>query len=557
VTVVLLLFPAACRKEAPQARGESETPQPLPPPPASLLAEGVLRHPQATWAVLRPALARRAPTTFQLAVAEAVGIPPLSAGLVDAERPVALALVDPEPAGDGRLVAGVALTSGPEMLAALTLGASPPFTAQREPGGLALLSRKVSHDDDLTAAIVGDRLILAADREALTAAGPYVGRVLAPALGPEGEPLELTFPRSALAGPLPASLRAFVAGSEAVLLKKDEEARRLHGGRAPDFGDPRALVAVLSAYGEALAAVVQSARSIQVVARYTEGAPELRAELTPQDDGPARDLAASLPHGSAAELLTLPAWLDAAVLLRRSPGASRAGSADAAAPGPSILGDRVEAAHRALLDTWVGDVGAGLGGEVLAGVFSVEGSLGAMALGARGEGAALRRAVTTFPSVLAVPAIAEPIAAFLGKMQIERPLERRLEGGGSLVRVGLRAEGRGARAEPLPLALVSGSRGDRAAIVLAPGPAEARLGDLLGGGAAGDAAPTLAREAHVVRAVQRGGATTTAALLVRLQDGPGKPAVGALLAGTTGERLWAEVSGPGALALLRPLSPEP
>ena len=84
-------------------------------------------------------------------------------------------------------------------------------------------------------------VLVGSDREALTTLGPYAYRTL-PTRGVGRSMMLVSVGEAALAGPVRDELMRRVDALKTFLLAKDEEERRVHGGRAPDLADPKPLV---------------------------------------------------------------------------------------------------------------------------------------------------------------------------------------------------------------------------------------------------------------------------------------------------------------------------
>ena len=202
-------------------------------------------------------------------------------------------------------VAAVHLRSGAEWLVALANGADATFTAEKEsPTGLILLKARRS-ESTLSLGVLGDYLVIARTVESLRLAAPFVVRTVAPGAGP-GEVIELTVPKVALSGALSKALRVSVTELLRNWQLADAQNRTLHGGRAPDFGEPAAIIAGASAMFERLLGVVDTAKQLRLTAALLDEVPLFRAELEPEATGAARDLLLGMDTGELQPLLRLP-----------------------------------------------------------------------------------------------------------------------------------------------------------------------------------------------------------------------------------------------------------
>jgi hypothetical protein len=108
-------------------------------------------------------------------------------------------------------------------------------------------------------------LVLASDSQTLSSAGPYVARRL-PSDCSLASIASFTAiaPASAVAGPVAARLMARWAATRAWLLDSARTEREAHGGRAPDFTDPVAIVDTADALVKACVARLAGAGDVRI-----------------------------------------------------------------------------------------------------------------------------------------------------------------------------------------------------------------------------------------------------------------------------------------------------
>jgi hypothetical protein len=429
------------------------------------------------------------------------------------------------------MVGAVHVTSGRELVAVLTAGSDPKFVAQQDrQHGLTLLRSK-SREPSLAMAVVADYVVLGAFEEQVISAGPFLARTVAHAIG-AGPTLELVAPKESLTGPLARTARASLAALRERLIVADADGRKKHGGREPDFGDPGAVIASISGFGADSIAVLESASEARITATFSEGAPLVRIELSPDPMGAARELTRTLPVGGLDPLLTLPDWVDV-VLLNRS-GGEGAGTALADRLA-SILGSRLARPEAEKMRTFVTGAARAIGPVQAVGLFDANDDAGLFVFGASGDGAELRRAVRLLPDVGRAPAIAEPLRAFVGRSTfVPRPTTD------DVARVLLRGQpGKGTAHSNPDISIVASSAAERVAIVAAPGDAAPKLRELL----APEGGRTLDADAAIARAVSRAGPEGDAAVCLRVRSEGGRPSYAIVTAGSNRRVTWAEVGG--------------
>ena len=211
-------------------------------------------------------------------------------------------------------------------------------------GGLEIFRPK-----DETGAWVGlsrEYLLIGSDRRAIEELGPYAYRTL-PTKPPSTAALFATATHAGLAGWVHTTLEKRWSGARKFLLDKDEEQRKAHGGRAPDFGDPKPLVAaagsVVDRYLVALAAMQSAEASVDI----DDTGIVLHLDLTPPaGDNPAARWLGELHGGSTAPLVAQDADALVTLFWRTSPSERAATAKDAASTLAEALGDRLPASER-------------------------------------------------------------------------------------------------------------------------------------------------------------------------------------------------------------------
>jgi hypothetical protein len=331
--------------------------EPPVPAPDGLLAEGWVRGPDAVWAKLQSgvsgAVALLPPTTGELACAVA-GLDSHVAPLVDGKGTSFIVLADG--AGGGVAWALALPLTDPAAAAKILLGASDAQGASRDVAGMHL-APGTGRPTNVMAALGSRWLVLAGDEDDLKRLGPYAVRTMpTKAVPSDSAAIVVDVPALALAGPLSQRIAAKWDETRAWLSAQDEDQRAKHGGRAPDFGDPRVIVDALDGAAKHRIALVTAARGAHLT--IDAGDDEVHAEvlLTPGTDPSSAKLLAAMHPSTSHPLAEVPA--DAVVaLLARDDAATRAeDSATLEATIEHALGDRIHdedsRAVRAAIDDW-------------------------------------------------------------------------------------------------------------------------------------------------------------------------------------------------------------
>jgi hypothetical protein len=526
-----------CRRDTRDEPQPSVAPVPVVvPEPAGLLLGGVIRHPGALYERvdhLAGARAQLLPKHLSVAIATTLFDAPLSAGLVDDSAPIALAML----CGDGddvSTVAAMRLTSGHELVAALTTGSDARFTPQKDASGVTVLSSKTP-DSRTAVGVFGDRLLLSDSERALRDAGPFVA--LSAPLPQDGADIELIANRRALAGPLAAVLHRKSGALRDVFLAAEAVARQNHRGREPDFGEPSAVVNMLSGFTDGFVDALASGTEARLTATLSAELPVVRLELTPAATGAARELTDGITTGTLEPLLMLPDWVQAAFFSRATV------ERDAGSPWAhrleAVLGDRLAPGDRAFMRAWLDDAVTGLGASRVAAVFD-DSVLGVFLMGAAGDGSALRSATLALPRVLSSKAVADPLQTFLGRLDVAPATAPK-----GVAAITVRASPKpGSASRPGSVSVMASSVGDRVAILAAHDETAQRIRDVL----TPDATHTLGNDTAVISAVERAGAGANAAVVVRVRDDGGDARALVVAFGSDRKVTWAEVGASKAAA---------
>jgi hypothetical protein len=411
----------ACKKGRSGPAVELEDTRPV-PPPVGHVADLFVTAPDQTYGRLRTKLGGPAallPATFQGLVAALVGQPLAAAEQIDAGLPVVGAAVD-----DGRkgaVVLGVHLRDADKLRDALVAAPDAPYV-ERKDAGVAVLEPKPSTTSRPAAlGIANHYLLVAPTHEDLMAVGPYVARTLPPRAKVDGEVVAL-LPRAALAGPITARLRGEWKEFKAAREQEDQELRRQHGGRAPDFGDPTAALADIEGKLERLALVLGDLDHGRVDFKSDDAGVHSVFTMTPASPGglAAKEIEA-LAVGDTAPMLGLPRETVIAIVSHETAAMRKAEAEEQLATISRLLGERLAAPDKArlaeVLDAWT----RARGDWLAAGVQWGSSSRALLVRGALADAPSLDKAMNGVFELSGVQAFREPIERFVGKMTVGKP----------------------------------------------------------------------------------------------------------------------------------------
>jgi hypothetical protein len=307
----------ACReKEAPAPAASASLADA--PAPASLVAEVSVGNPKETWQRLRVLggdLAQALPLSLPVLFTTSLSLPPAAAGSLDEAVPMVGALLSPPGRAEPDAVVGVHVTSGPELVASLTLGSAAKFrSVQLGPRLVRLVAAPGAAELNGALGVSGNYLLLASRVEALTDAGRFVAETVARRARTEPG-VTLRASERMLRGPLAQRLRDAWQAHRGALAARDR-AERDAKGRPPDFGDPAVLLAGADSTVQSWISVLESASELEL--SLTPEATRLRVELTlkPSGEGAAALLSRELVTGPIGPLLALPQGALAGVLMQ-------------------------------------------------------------------------------------------------------------------------------------------------------------------------------------------------------------------------------------------------
>lgn len=314
--------------------------------PAGMLAEAVLPTPDTTWKAIQGAiggpLALTAPTLSGL-VAATTGALGLS-GVVESDSPAYLVV------GGGEGLHWAIAFRATEATALAWAGADAGTfvrSAHDEADMKIFEPARPTADGGYVGVPTGNFVVVASSRADLVALGPYAFRTLPTrALPKEPALVHVTHDGA-------ARLAAFAAArwtdEKDELLAKDEEQRKAHGGRAPDHGDPRALVASVDRWVGGWLDGGRDASSGDLSIDVLDGVLTVEVELAPTAGGPSSAAFGSIHPGEMRAIESAPDGALIAVEVR-SDAAERTETASAVTKGAEdVL--RLSAVERDALGT--------------------------------------------------------------------------------------------------------------------------------------------------------------------------------------------------------------
>jgi len=327
-------------------RGPVDVPPPPPEPPVeapkNLVAEAVVATPDAIWHKAQTAVGGflvLAPPTLGGVLAAYVGEPELAAS-VDGSLPAYAALGE----GDWVIAAHVASASRARELLLGAEASAPRFAPEAKAGALEIL-----RPESPSGAWIGLSrafILVAPDRRSLEELGPYAYRTL-PTKPPSSAAISASATQAGLGGWLHASLEQRWGSLRKYLLDKDDEDRKAHGGRAPDFADPKGLVAALQTVVDRHLGALGAMQSAEAILDIDDAAITLRVDLTPlEGDNAAAHWLDAFHGGSTAPLAAQDADALFTLFWRTSAPERAATAKDASGTLGETLGDRVPASQR-------------------------------------------------------------------------------------------------------------------------------------------------------------------------------------------------------------------
>lgn len=289
------------------------------PAPAGLIADLTIATPNASWGKIQRGIGGAVgilPASAGGIICAAAGLDPFISSEIDGSVPMYGAVAgDPARAG---FVLAMKLSDLRKARGVLVDGDTARY-ATRDTGGMTeLLPKGQGSPPSIVLAISPNGYLLLARRsEDLTTLGAYVTRTLPRRRLPEGGSIVLDVGRTALGSLVKPKLEELWSGAKGYLLAEDERMRRDHGGRAPDFGDPKAIVGAVDAWVSRRIAVFGDLEKMRVALDPAEDGISIVTTLTPAaGGGVASKWTDAMKIGDLGPLGSLPAASAVALLVR-------------------------------------------------------------------------------------------------------------------------------------------------------------------------------------------------------------------------------------------------
>lgn len=322
--------------------------------PEDLLAEAYVSSPNATWLKLQRGIGGALgilPTTLPGVVVALADLDVLLAGELDGSSPIHGSLAG-DPA-DPEWAIAMKLVDGRRARGLLVEGDTSRFNAKETAGMTLLVPKRVQSpgERDRQVAITSNGwLVVARDDKGLASLGAWVSRALPARPAPtQTAAAVVDVPRAALTGSLAPKLRKLWSAAKDYLVDEDKR-MRAERGRAPDFGDPAAIVAALDGLVGRRIAIVGDFDKVRLTLDVTDDAVALHADLTPPKAGEkpvtpenaARAWVDAMSVGDAAPLLDLPSTAAAALSMRDAEPARKEQAESLEKTLAAVLGPRLK-----------------------------------------------------------------------------------------------------------------------------------------------------------------------------------------------------------------------
>ncbi|MBX3226773.1 MAG: hypothetical protein KIT84_38860 [Labilithrix sp.] len=323
--------------------------------PADLLAELYVASPNTTWTKLQRGIGGALGILPATMPGMVVAVSDLDAQLsseLDGTAPIYGALAG-DPA-DPAWALAMKLVDGRRARGILVDGDTSRFTGKDAPGMTILVPKRVASAGEKThevAITTNGWLLVARKPEDLASLGAWVTRGLTARPPPAGTAAAIVdVPRAALATSLAPKLKALWARAKGYLAGADER-MRAERGRAPDFGDPAAIVAAIDGLVTQRIDVVGDLEKARIAIDVTDDAASIEATLTPLKEGAAQAWVARMKTGDATPALSLPASSAVALSMRDDEDTRAAQGKSLSGAIAAALGDRLK--DRAPIDAMV------------------------------------------------------------------------------------------------------------------------------------------------------------------------------------------------------------
>jgi hypothetical protein len=287
------------------------------PAPEALLFDAYVTTPNTSWTKLQRGIGGAAgilPATLPGVVVAMTDLDPQLAGELDGTSPMFGAAAG-DPARPAFTFA-MKVTDPRRARMLLVDGETARYAPQESPGMTFLVPKTHPQDQKLAVALSANGFLLVgytrADVEKL---GPYVARTLPSRPLATDTAAVIDVPRSALGTVLKPRLERAWQDAKAFLHLEDERMRKERGGRAPDFGDPSAIIAAVDPIITRRISVVGDLAALRITIDVADDAAFVTTTMKPQG-GAAKEWIDGMTIGDATPLLSLPATSAFALVTR-------------------------------------------------------------------------------------------------------------------------------------------------------------------------------------------------------------------------------------------------
>lgn len=382
------------------------------PAPDDLLADGVALTPNATWGRIQRGVGGALglmPQTTGSVMCSLAGVDLAMGPEIDGTSPVYFAL-----AGEVEAPAWIVVAKLVELRKArgVLLESETAKYTGREEGSLTVLTPKGGAAGAAAPVGVGitrsGYFVVAKDAATLTRLAPYATRTL-PRESPPRAPVHVEVRPKALAGRLRPLLERRWQATMSELLESDAKMRSAHGGRAPDFAEPKAIVAVADGLVQRRLGALGAIEKLGVDLEASDEDVHIAAELVGEEgDGGLSPMTV----GSTSPLLDVPKDAIAALLTRSAPEERAADAKDIEAALLTTLGPRLPEAEAAKLRSAIGGFARGRGDALtlvaLGGERKAKGLVLRTPVSAK-DAELARRSVSDAADLLRAPAFKDPL----------------------------------------------------------------------------------------------------------------------------------------------------
>lgn len=307
VLAVALASCGSCGDKKEDGGGPATVVEPLAPAPEDLLCDVVVTTPNASWHKLQIGIGGAVgilPSTLPGVMISMADLDPLLADAIDGTAPMYAVFTGSVDLP--RYAVAMKILDVRKAKSFLTDGEDARFTAHEDAGITELVAKSRPEDRRTAVALTPNAYLLVGKRpEDLRKLAGYVTRTL-PSRPVPTEAAVIEVPRAAIVDRLRPSLGRLWNTAKEFLLAEDDR-MRTEKGRAPDFGDPKAIVESLDGIVQSKLDLLGDLGGIRVAFEVKDDRVAFTATLPPHEGkGRVAAWADSMTTGDAAPFLALP-----------------------------------------------------------------------------------------------------------------------------------------------------------------------------------------------------------------------------------------------------------